>query len=97
MDFMGGFPRTTKVYDYLFVVVDRFINMCILMPCKNTIKGQDATHMFFEKGWVHFWILRSIVSYIDVIFLSTFWTTLWEKMDTKLKIFTTFHPQIDGK
>jgi hypothetical protein len=51
---MGGFPRTTKVYDYLFVVVVRFINMCILMSSKNTIKGQDATHMFFEKGWVYF-------------------------------------------
>jgi hypothetical protein len=67
------------------------------MSSKNTIKGQDATHMFFEKGWVYFWILRCIVSYIDVIFLSTFSNALWEKMDMKLKIFTAFYPQIDGK
>jgi hypothetical protein len=92
MDFMGGFPRTRKGHDYLFVVVDRFSKMCILMPCKKTIKGQDATIMFFEKVWVHFGIPRSIISDRDTIFLSAFWTTLWEKMDTKLKRSTTFHP-----
>jgi hypothetical protein len=94
--FVGGFPRTRKGHDYLFVVVDRFSKMCILMPCKKTIKGQDATNMFFEKVWVHFGIPRSIISDRDTRFLSAFWTTLWEKMDTKLKRSTTFHPQTNG-
>jgi hypothetical protein len=48
MDFVGGLPTTKKGHEYLFVVVDRFNKMCILMPCKSTIKGQDATNMFFE-------------------------------------------------
>jgi hypothetical protein len=46
---------------------------------------------------VHFGIPRSIISYRDTIFLNAFWTTLWEKMDTKLNMSTTFHPHIDGK
>jgi hypothetical protein len=46
----------------MFVVVDRFNKMCILMPCKKTIKGQEATNMFFEQVWVHFGIPRSIIS-----------------------------------
>jgi len=33
----------------------------------------------------------------DTIFLSALWTKLWEKMDTKSKRSTTFHPQTDGK
>ena len=35
MDFVGGFPMSRKSHDYLYVVVDRFSKMCILMPCKN--------------------------------------------------------------
>jgi hypothetical protein len=94
---MGGLPTTRKGHDYLFVVVERFGKMCILMPCKNTINGKEATNKFFEHVWVHFGIPRTIISDRDTIFLSAFWTTLWEKMDTKLKRSTTFHPKIDGK
>jgi len=97
MDFVGGFPTNGKGHDYLFVVVDTLRKMCILMPSKKTIKIQETRSMFFEQVWVHFGIPRSIISYRDTIFFSSFWTTLWENMDTKLKRYTTFHPQIDGK
>nr|QHR91263.1 hypothetical protein Q903MT_gene5295 [Picea sitchensis] len=70
MDFVGGLPTTRKGHDYLFVVVDRFSKMCILMPCKKTIKGQEATNMFFEQVWVHFGIPRSIISDMDTRFLN---------------------------
>ena len=35
MDFVGGLPLSKKSHDYLYVVVDRFSKMCILMPCKK--------------------------------------------------------------
>ena len=37
MDFVGGLPMSMKGHDYLYVVVDMFRKMCILMPCKKTI------------------------------------------------------------
>ena len=92
MHFVGGFPTTRKGPDYLFVIVDRFNKIYIIMPCKNTIKGQEATNMFFEKVLVHFGILRSIISDRDTIFVDVFWNTLWDKMETKLKTYTTIHP-----
>ena len=92
MDFVGGLPTTRKGHDYLFVVVERFNKMCILIPCKITIKGQEETNIFFEWVYVQFGILRSIISDRDTIFHSTFWTISWEKMDTKLKRSTAFHP-----
>jgi hypothetical protein len=53
--------------------------------------------MFFEQVWVHFGISRSIISNMDIGFLGAFSTTLWEKMGTKLKSYTTIHPHIDVK
>ena len=35
MDFVGGFPMSRRGHDYLYVVMDRFSKMCILMPCKK--------------------------------------------------------------
>ena len=35
MDFVRGLPMSRKGHDYLYVVVDRFSKMCILMPCKK--------------------------------------------------------------
>jgi hypothetical protein len=35
MDFVEGLPMTKVSHDYLYVVVDRFSKMCILMPCKK--------------------------------------------------------------
>jgi hypothetical protein len=61
MDFVGGLPTTRKGHDYLFVVVDRFNKMCILMPCKKAIKGHEAKNMFFEQGLLHFGIPRIII------------------------------------
>jgi hypothetical protein len=49
MDFVGGLPRTRKEHDYMFVLVDMFSKMCILVPCKKTINGQDIANMLFEK------------------------------------------------
>jgi hypothetical protein len=72
MDFVGCLPTTKKGHDYLYVVVDRFNKMCILMPCKKTIIGQEATNKFFEQVWVHFGIPRSIISDGDIRFLSAF-------------------------
>jgi len=50
----------------------------------------------FEQVWVHFVIPRSIILDRDTIFLIEFWTTLWEKMDTKFNR-STFHLHIDGQ
>ena len=39
MDFVGGLPMTKKGHDYLFVIMDRFNKMYILIPWKKTIIG----------------------------------------------------------
>jgi len=76
MDFMGGLPMTKKDHDHLFVNVDRFSKMYVLIPCKKTIRGQDATNLFFSHIWVHFGLPNSIISNRDSRFLGKVWTCL---------------------
>jgi hypothetical protein len=95
MDSVGGLPMTKGGHDYLYVVVDRFKKMCILMPCKMQITAEQTANLFFQHVWVHFGLPTSIVSDQDIRFLGDFWTSLWRMMDTKLNRSTDFHPQTD--
>ena len=61
MDFVGGLQTTRKGHDNLFLVVEKFNNMCILLPYKNTIKEKQEMHMVFEHVWEHFGIPRSCI------------------------------------
>jgi hypothetical protein len=81
----------------MYVVVDRFSKMCILVPCKKQVTAEQTAQMFFQNVWVHFGLPTSIISDRDSHFVGEFWSTLWGLMDTKLKKSTTFHPQTDGK
>jgi hypothetical protein len=38
MNFVGGLPMSKKNHYCLYVVVDCFIKMCILMACKKQVK-----------------------------------------------------------
>jgi hypothetical protein len=95
MDFLGGLPMSKRGYDYLYVVVDRFSNMCILMPCKKQITTEQTVNFFFQYVWVHFGLPTSIILDQDTRFLGDLWTSFWRMMDTKLKRSTYFHPHVD--
>jgi hypothetical protein len=97
MDYMSGLPSTKHGNDCVFVVIDRFLKMSIMMACKKNITAEATAKLFFERVWVHFGIPQSIISDRDNRFLSTFWSSLWSMLDTKLTKSTTFHPQTDGQ
>jgi hypothetical protein len=94
MDYMSGLPSSKQGNDCVFVVVDRFSKMAILIACKKNITTTDTTNLFFEQMWVHFGI--PIFDRYNR-FLNTFWSSLWSLLDTKLTKSTAFHPQTDGQ
>jgi hypothetical protein len=61
MDFVGRFPVSKRGHDYLYVVVDRFSNMCVLMPCKKHVTVRKTTHLLFQHVWVHFGLTTLII------------------------------------
>ena len=97
MEYMSGLPSTKRGNDYVFVVVDRFSKMTIMVTCKKSITTEATTKLFFERIWVHFVIPQTIVSDQDRRFLITFWSSLWSLLDTKLTKSMAFYPQTDGQ
>jgi hypothetical protein len=65
MDYMLGLPSTKWGNNYVFVVVDLFSNMSILVACKKSIKIEAIAKLFFERVWVHFGIPQTFVSDLD--------------------------------
>jgi len=47
MDFVGGLPKSTKDHYYLYVVVDRFNKMCILIPCNKQVTAEKQQSCSF--------------------------------------------------
>jgi hypothetical protein len=92
MDYMLGLLSTKRGNDWFFVVVYRFSKMTILVACNKSITAEAIAKLFFELVWVHFGIPQTIVSDQDSQFLSTFWSSLWSLLDTKLTKSTAFHP-----
>ena len=61
MDFVGGLPMSRRGHDYLYVLVDRFIKMCILMSFTKQVTTEQTTQLFFQNVWVHFGLPKSII------------------------------------
>jgi hypothetical protein len=49
MDYMSGLPSTKRGNDSVFVVVDHFSKMTILVVCKKSITIEATTKIFFER------------------------------------------------
>jgi hypothetical protein len=62
MDYMSGLLSTKQRNDCVFVVVDRFSKMAILVACKKSITVEATAKLFFERVWVHFSIPQTIIS-----------------------------------
>jgi hypothetical protein len=97
MDYMSSLPSTKLGNDCVFVVVDFFSKMVIMVACRKNITVEATAKLFFERVWVHFGIPQTIVSNRDSRFLSTLWSSLWSLLDTKITKSTAFHPQTDGQ
>jgi hypothetical protein len=48
MDYMSGLSSTKQGNDYVFVVVDHFSKMVILVSCKKNITVEATAKLFFE-------------------------------------------------
>jgi len=92
MDFIVGFPRTSKGKDAIVVVVDWFFKIGHFITCHKCDDATSIVDLFFQEIIRLHGILRTIVSNRDTKFLSYFWRCLQRLVGTKLLLSITCHP-----
>lgn len=67
-----------------------------LGPQPDNLHFKDVAGLVFSEVYKHHSLPKAIISDQDVLFMSIFWAQLNELLGIKLKISSTYHPQMDG-
>jgi transposase InsO family protein len=97
MDFIIGFPRTSKQHDSIMVVVDKLTKATHFIPLKTTHRAADVADIFLKEVTRLHGIPKTIVSDRDLKFTSNFWKGLFKGFRMNLNFSTTYHPKSDGQ
>jgi hypothetical protein len=61
MDFITGLPRTSKLYESIWVIVDRLTKVAHFIPAKTTYKGSQLADLCMARIVSLHGVLKKIV------------------------------------
>lgn len=94
MDLIDGLPNSHGKSTIL-VVVDRMSKYAHFLVLSHLYFTVDVAKLFLDQIYRLHGLLKSIVSYIDLVFVSKFWTELFRLQGVQILHSTTYHPQTD--
>jgi hypothetical protein len=97
MDFIVGLPRTTKGYDFIWVIVDQLMKISHLLPVKTDYPVTVYAQLYIARILSLHGVPKIIVSDRGPQFVSKFWEELHKSLGTKLLHSSAYHPQISGQ
>jgi hypothetical protein len=98
VDFITKLPTTANGNDTIITIIDALTKRAHWIATREADLTAVKFAEIFRDHYVRYHGLPdAIVSDRDVRFTSTFWKTLTEEFDTKLRLSTAFHPQTDGQ
>jgi Integrase core domain len=96
MDFIMGLPRSEN-RDIIMVVIDKFTKYGHFIPLSHPITATEVARAFLENIYKLQGLPIKLITDRDPIFTSTFWRELFSKLEIKINMSTTYHPQTDGQ
>ena len=96
VDFITALPLSAG-FDSIMTVIDRHSKMAHFIPTQKSVSAQGVADLFASQIFRLHGLPKSIVSDRDPKFTSDFWTALFKKLDVKLAMSTSDHPQSNGQ
>ena len=96
MDLITRLPESNG-FNALFVVVDQLSKMVHYIPTRNDVNSRGIARLFFDVIFRLHGLPDSIVLDRGTQFTSDFSRALYELLDIKQNLSTSFHPQTDGQ
>lgn len=97
MDLITNLPRTESGKDAIIVFVDRFSKMAHFVASTTTVNAPTLARLFVDNIYRYHGMPESIVSDRDPRFTGTFWRSLFQLLNVKLRFSSAHHPQTDGQ
>ena len=101
MDFMTSLFISTDwkrdSYNFILVIVDWLTKMVNYEPIKAIIDAPGLAKIRIDVIIQYYGLLDSIVTNKSSFFTSKFWLSLCYFFGIKRKLFTAFHPKINGQ
>jgi hypothetical protein len=96
LDFVTGMP-TSRSYDALLTVTDKFSKAIKLIPCKKSTTAEETAELFLRDCYTTFGLPVKLISDRDARFTSKFWSTLMSLLNVRVGMTAAFHPSADGQ
>ncbi|GJX70141.1 putative reverse transcriptase domain-containing protein [Tanacetum coccineum] len=97
IDFVTKLPRTSSRHDTIWVIVDRLTKSAYFLPIREDYKMDRLARLYLNEIVARHGVSIMIISNRDSRFMSRFWQSMQEALETRLDMSTAYHTQTDGQ
>ena len=87
---------TTHQHDAIIVIINLFTKVAHFSPMRSSYSIALITNVFMHDIVRFYGIPQKIILDGDLVFMYTFWTSLYHDLEAQLNFSSTYHPEIDG-
>nr|GEX94074.1 putative reverse transcriptase domain-containing protein [Tanacetum cinerariifolium] len=97
MDFITKLPKSSQVFDTIWVIVDRLTKYAHFLPIRENDPMDKLARLYLDMIVMRHGTPVSIICDRDGRFTSNFWKTFQKALGTNLDMSTAYRPEIDGQ